>query len=109
MARSSRLLLRSISHWVGNTPKREMMKLMVRKGTMLSCGWLPPMALAALGFMVAFVLAPGAEATTVPAAQTPPAGLGLEAPAELAWAEWVCPGIWLTVRGTLSAPAISPR
>ena len=85
-------------------PCKAMMKLSVRNGGMLLCGWLPPTTEIAFGFMVT-LLAPLAAYTNkgvFPSFDSPhtlPAG-EFEPPAVEACAVWAWIGIWLADKVT---------
>src|SRR6478609_2125335 len=93
--------------WLGKTPNKEIMKLITRKGTMLSCGCEPPVDPRADGAMITL----GATSEYIllsSAAHTSFWGLALVPAPELQSGTWLCAGICEVVRVTDSTPAVCP-
>ena len=90
-------------------PNSEMMKLIARNGTILSCGCEPPSAATAAG-LIGAVGACVLNWLPVHPDQTLPAGelAGMPLPPDAARGAWVWLGSWLTVNVTVSVPPIWP-
>ena len=69
-----------------------MQKLSVKNGSMLSCGWPPPLPEIDVGFMLVLAEAPAMYVLVGPLAQTPPAGSVLVPAPELPRAGCECIG-----------------